>query len=76
MGKRLRLVFSEKVERKTEKIDQIFLWLILAGGFLSFLLYGLSYFLARPTVETITTHSSNANYDKTTEIKFRNDNSK
>ena len=51
------------MSRKSDKINRIFLWLVVAGGLLSLLLYGLSSFLAKPTVETITTHAPTSNSD-------------
>lgn len=65
------------MERKSEKIDEIFLWFVLVGGLLALLLYGLSSFLAKPTIETITTHSANLNSNNDMmEIKFHSRKSK
>lgn len=60
------------MKSESDKIDQIFLWLLLAAGFVSLLLYGLSSFVAAPKVETITIHAAdtNTNANKTRENGF------
>ncbi|MGI8786483.1 MAG: hypothetical protein ACR2HG_01810 [Pyrinomonadaceae bacterium] len=40
---------------------QIVWWILLIGILLSFLIYGLSFFVARPTVETVTTQAPQLN---------------
>lgn len=42
-------------------LNQTFWWIMLAGVSLSLLIYGFSFFLARPTVETITTSAPQLN---------------
>ena len=49
--------------RKSNKIKRIGLWLLITCGLLSLLFYGVSSFLAKPTVETITTHAPTSNSD-------------
>lgn len=63
------------MSRKSDKLNRIFLWLVVAGGLLSLLLYGLSSFLAKPTVETIPTHTPTSNADnknKPRQVNFEN----
>lgn len=48
----MQTVKAESVERH---YGTAFLWVTLTLGFLCLLFYGLSFLLARPTVETITT---------------------
>jgi len=53
------------VKRETEKLNdgfgQIVGWIIFGCGLLILLLYSLSFFIGKPTVETITTHAPAAN---------------
>lgn len=50
---------------KRAEIDRIFLWILLAAGLLSLLIYGLTTFFIQPSVEIITTRppalNSNSN---------------
>jgi hypothetical protein len=46
---------------KRAEIDQIFLWILLAAGLLSLLIYGLTTFFFQPSVEIITTHPPGLN---------------
>jgi Na+-driven multidrug efflux pump len=79
-GKKLRLFsFETAMKNDFEKIDRIFLWLILTIGFISLLFYGLASFLARPTTETITTHAPaalNSNNNSMRTVNFKSSNSK
>ncbi|MEP7038701.1 MAG: hypothetical protein ABI891_10170 [Acidobacteriota bacterium] len=59
------------MDRKSDKINRIFLWLLVTGGLLSLLLYGLSSFFAKPTVETITTHAPTFNNDAVREVNYK-----
>ncbi|MDQ6788322.1 MAG: hypothetical protein M3033_16075 [Acidobacteriota bacterium] len=56
-------------ERQTGRLNKTFGWLMLASGLLILLFYGLSFFFARPTVETITTHAPPAT--NTQNVKFQ-----
>jgi len=56
-----------------DEINRMFLWLLLIASFLSLLFYGLSSFVAEPTVETITIQAINTNSNANTmrEVKFQ-----
>lgn len=60
------------------KKANIFWKMLLAAGLFAFLIYGLSFFLTKPTTETITTHSPqfNANRQPMQTVKFQTNNQK
>jgi len=69
------LFFRKKVIsfKKSKKIFyKHFGWLVLAACLFLLLIYGLSAFTAKPTVETITTHAPvfNANNNQMREVDF------
>ena len=48
-------VSSRKAEKSQKSFGQIFGWTTFAVALLALLIYGLSFFAAEPTIETITT---------------------
>ena len=65
------------VKRNLKIIKRIFYkyfwWFVLAACLLALLIYGLSAFTAKPTVETITTHAPvfNSNSNQMREVDFQ-----
>lgn len=59
-------------KEKTNRLKHILWWLLLSLGLLALLSYGLSSFLAKPSIETITTHapSFNANSNMMRDAKY------
>jgi len=57
------------MKTESEKLDRVFLWLLLTGGLISLLIYGLASFIAEPSAETITTHAPAPKNDAQ-EIKY------
>jgi hypothetical protein len=66
-----------KLGRSFKKLKRIFYkhfwWFVLTLCLLALLLYGLSAFTAKPTVETITTHAPviNTNNNQMREVDFQ-----
>jgi hypothetical protein len=66
-----------KIGRNFNKVKRIFYkyfwWFVLAACLLALLLYGLSAFTAKPTVETITTHAPafNSNSNQMRDVEFQ-----
>lgn len=62
-------------ESQTKKINPSrFIWrALLAAAFVSFLIYGLSFFASRPTIETITTRppQNDSNNPPVQNVKFQ-----
>jgi len=63
------------MSRKLTKNNRIFLWVLVIGGFFSLLLYGLSSFIAKPIIETITTHPQNRKSNKSDFREVNSENS-
>lgn len=55
------------------KLGYVFWRTLLVAGFVSFLIYGLSFFVAKPTVETITTRPAtiDSNSQPMRDVKFQ-----
>ncbi len=57
---------------KADEIYRMFLWLLLTGGLVSLFIYGLSFFLVKPTIETITTRAPGANGSDMRRVDYKN----
>ncbi|MBS1797543.1 MAG: hypothetical protein JSS81_27215 [Acidobacteria bacterium] len=65
-------VFFRQYEDLKRVLSRYFQWLVLAACLLGLLIYGLTAFTAKPTVETITTHAPvfNSNNDQLREVDY------
>ncbi|MCY7345515.1 MAG: hypothetical protein LH614_04775 [Pyrinomonadaceae bacterium] len=60
------------MKTKADELDRMFLWLLLTGGLISLLVYGLFSLVAPPAAETITTHAPALNSTNAMqEVNFR-----